>query len=75
MFGRHVHAAVIAAGETQSGCTVHWVNNAYDAGPVILRRTCPVLPGDTPETLAARVFEEEKIAYVQAIERFIRDRE
>jgi formyltetrahydrofolate-dependent phosphoribosylglycinamide formyltransferase len=67
MFGHHVHEAVLAAGETQSGCTVHWVTNEYDAGPVILQRTCPVLAQDTPEQLAARVFEQEKIAYLQAV--------
>ncbi|HEX8342191.1 MAG TPA: phosphoribosylglycinamide formyltransferase [Tepidisphaeraceae bacterium] len=74
MFGRHVHAAVLAAGERVSGCTVHWVNNEYDAGPIIVQRTCPVLPGDTPETLAARVFELEKSAYVDAIAAYIADR-
>lgn len=70
MFGHHVHAAVIAAGESESGCTVHYVNNEYDAGPMILQRRCKVLPGDTPDTLAARVFEQEKIAYPTAIEQF-----
>lgn len=69
MWGHHVHEAVLAAGAKVSGCTVHFVNNEYDAGPVILQRVCPVLENDTPDTLAARVFEEEKIAYPQAIER------
>jgi formyltetrahydrofolate-dependent phosphoribosylglycinamide formyltransferase len=67
MWGHHVHEAVLAAGEQTSGCTVHFVNNEYDAGPIILQRTCPVLADDTPDTLAARVFEEEKIAYPEAI--------
>lgn len=69
MWGHHVHEAVITAKEKTSGCTVHFVNNEYDAGPIILQRTCPVLADDTPEILAARVFEEEKIAYPDAIER------
>ncbi len=67
MFGHHVHEAVIAAGDSKSGCTVHFVNNEYDAGPVILQREVPVLPGDTPDDLACRVFEQEQIAYPQAL--------
>lgn len=59
LYGIRVHRAVIEAGEPESGCTVHYCDEAYDAGPVILRRSCPVLPGDTPEDLAARVFELE----------------
>ncbi|MEK6643387.1 MAG: phosphoribosylglycinamide formyltransferase [Planctomycetota bacterium] len=54
-YGRHVHEAVLAAGETQSGATVHWVDNEYDHGAIIRQKACPVQPGDTPETLAARV--------------------
>lgn len=72
MFGHHVHAAVLAAGRTESGCTVHFVNNAYDAGPVISQDRCPVLPNDTAETLAARVFKLEKKAYPRAITRYHR---
>jgi phosphoribosylglycinamide formyltransferase 1 len=67
MFGRRVHEAVINHGCKVSGCTVHFVDDSYDNGPIILQRTCPVLDDDTPETLAARVFEEEKIAYPEAI--------
>lgn len=70
MYGHHVHKAVLAAGETESGCTVHVVDNEYDHGPVILQRRVPVLPGDTPETLAARVFEQECEAYPEAIRLF-----
>jgi phosphoribosylglycinamide formyltransferase-1 len=70
MYGHHVHEAVLKSGEKTSGCTVHFVDDKYDNGPIILRRTCPVLTGDTPETLAARVFEQEKIAYPQAIRAF-----
>src|SRR5262245_566502 len=69
MYGHHVHAAVLAAGEKESGCTVHFVDNEYDHGPIILQRRVPVLPGDTLETLAARVFEQECEAYPEAIRR------
>ena len=71
MYGRKVHQAVLAAGEKESGCTVHFCDDEFDTGPIILQRRCPVLQGDTPETLAARVFEEEKRAYPEAIARLI----
>jgi phosphoribosylglycinamide formyltransferase-1 len=67
MYGHHVHEAVIAAGETESGCTVHIASHEYDAGPVVVQQHVPVLPGDTPETLADRVFEAELEAYPEAI--------
>jgi len=67
MHGHHVHEAVIAAGEIESGCTVHLADNTYDTGPVVLQKSCPVEPGDTPDTLAARVFELECEAYPEAI--------
>ena len=67
MFGHHVHEAVLAAGEKTSGCTVHFVDNVYDRGPVILQRSVPVMPKDTPESLAARVFEAECEALPEAI--------
>ncbi|MCC7409660.1 MAG: phosphoribosylglycinamide formyltransferase [Phycisphaeraceae bacterium] len=67
MFGHHVHEAVLAAGCKESGCTVHYCDQTYDTGAIIVQRTCPVLPGDTADTLAARVFEQECIAYPQAI--------
>ncbi|MEM9883821.1 MAG: phosphoribosylglycinamide formyltransferase [Planctomycetota bacterium] len=70
MHGRAVHEAVLAAGEVESGCTVHFADNTYDTGPVILQRRCPVLPGDTPETLAARVFEQECVGYPEAVAGF-----
>lgn len=69
-FGHHVHEAVLAAGEHRSGCTVHFANNEYDAGPIILQRTVPVLPTDTPDTLAERVFAQECVAYPAAIRLF-----
>ena len=70
MHGEHVHAAVLAAGETESGCTVHFADNTYDNGPIIVQRRVPVLPGDTVETLAKRVFEQECLAYPEAIRKF-----
>jgi len=74
MYGRRVHQAVIDYGCKVSGCTVHFVDGSYDTGPIILQRTCPVLDDDTAETLAHRVFEEEKIAYPQAIRLFQQER-
>jgi phosphoribosylglycinamide formyltransferase 1 len=70
MYGRRVHQAVLDHGCKVSGCTVHFVDAHYDSGPVILQRTCPVAEDDSAETLARRVFEEEKIAYPQAIRLF-----
>ncbi len=70
MYGAKVHEAVINHGCKVSGCTVHFLDNAYDSGPIILQRICPVLDDDTPASLARRVFEEEKIAYPEAIRLF-----
>jgi len=67
--GMHVHRAVIARGCTVSGCTVHLVDNEYDHGRVLLQRTVPVLPDDTPESLAARVFAAECVALPEALNR------
>lgn len=67
MHGHHVHQAVIDAAETASGCTVHLPDNTYDTGPTLLQKTCPVLPDDTADTLADRVFALECEAYPQAI--------
>ncbi len=74
MFGHHVHEAVLAAGCKVSGCTVHFCTNEYDRGPIIVQRTCPVEEEDTPDTLAARVFEQECLAYPQAIKLFTEGR-
>ncbi len=70
MWGHHVHEAVLAAGCKISGCTVHFCTNEYDKGPIIVQQACEVKNSDTPETLAARVFEAECIAYPQAIRLF-----
>ena len=70
MWGHHVHEAVLVAGCKVSGCTVHFVNNEYDKGPIIVQRTCEVAEDDASDALAARVFEQECIAYPQAIQLF-----
>jgi len=66
-YGGHVHRAAIEYGVKVSGCTVHFVDNLYDHGPIILQRTAPVAPDDTPKTLAKRIFAEECLAYPAAI--------
>lgn len=66
-YGHRVHEAVLEYGAKLSGCTVHFANNEYDNGPVIVQRSVPVRDDDTPETLAARVFEAECEAYPEAI--------
>ena len=74
MFGHHVHEAVLACGCRVSGCTVHFVNNEYDAGPIILQRAVQAYADDTPDTLAARVFREECVAYPEAVRLFAEGR-
>jgi phosphoribosylglycinamide formyltransferase 1 len=71
MYGRRVHEAVLNAGEAISGCTVHLCDSEYDRGEIVLQKRCQVLPGDTPETLAARVFELECEAYPAALKQLI----
>lgn len=70
MYGGHVHRAVLEAGAKLSGCTVHFVDNEYDHGPIVLQQAVPVLDDDTPETLAARVFAAECSAYPEALRLF-----
>jgi phosphoribosylglycinamide formyltransferase-1 len=67
MYGLRVHEAAIRFGVKVSGCTVHFVDNQYDHGPILLQRTCPVLDGDTPESLQKRVFALECEALPEAI--------
>ncbi len=74
MWGHHVHEAVLKAGCKISGCTVHFCTNEYDKGPIIVQRACEARSDDTPETLAARVFEQECIAYPEAIRLFAEGR-
>lgn len=67
MFGHHVHEAVLEAGCKVSGCTVHFCDDSYDTGPILVQRACEVRDDDSPDTLAARVFEQESLAYPQAL--------
>ncbi len=68
MYGRHVHAAVLAAGRRTSGATVHIVDNEYDHGPTVVQRTCEVRNDDTPDTLAVRVQALERELLPEAIQ-------
>ncbi|MCH8005699.1 MAG: phosphoribosylglycinamide formyltransferase [Planctomycetes bacterium] len=74
MHGLRVHRAVLAAGRSSSGCTVHFVDDQYDHGPIILQRFCPVLATDDEHRLAVRVFEQECLAYPEAIHLFAQGR-
>lgn len=73
-YGHKVHEAVLARGAKVSGCTVHFADNHYDHGPIILQRTVAVLDDDTPDSLAARVFAAECEAYPEAIRLFAQGR-
>ena len=66
MYGLKVHEAVLAAGEKESGCTVHLVDAGTDTGPILLQRKVPVLEGDTAESLAQRIHKEEHVVIVEA---------
>ncbi len=68
MYGKHVHQAVIDAGEEESGITIHYVNEKFDEGAHVARFSCPVMPGDTIETLAQRIHELEHTHYATTIE-------
>lgn len=70
MYGIHVHRAVLASGARVSGATVHLVDERYDEGPILAQWPVPVLPGDTPETLAARVLRVEHLLLPAAVEAF-----
>lgn len=68
MYGHHVHTAVIAAGEVESGITIHRVNEHYDEGTILFQATCPVLSDDTPETLAQRIHALEHAHFPRLVE-------
>ncbi len=72
MYGMNVHNAVIANKETKSGITIHYVNAHYDEGDIIFQAECSITPVDTPETLAAKIHELEKIHFPQQIEKLVR---
>lgn len=71
MYGINVHKAVLEAGCKESGATVHYVDPEYDKGPVLLQKKVPVMPDDTPESLAARVLECEHKLYPDALEKLL----
>ena len=74
MYGHHVHEAVKARGAKVSGCTVHFANNQYDEGPIVLQRPVLLPDNSTAEEIAALVFEQEQLAYPEAIRRVISGR-
>lgn len=74
MYGSHVHEAAIARGVRFSGCTVHFVDEDYDTGPIIIQTIVPVHQDDTPEALAARILPEEHATYARAIQLFAEGR-
>lgn len=67
MWGHHVHEAVLAAGEKESGCTVHLVNEVCDGGEILLQKKVPVMPGDTPDSLYARIAPVEHEALLEGL--------
>jgi formyltetrahydrofolate-dependent phosphoribosylglycinamide formyltransferase len=71
MYGARVHEAVIAAGEKQSGITIHWVNEHYDEGAIIYQATCEVNPSDTPDTLANKIHALEHAYFAPTIEKLL----
>ncbi|MGC8824156.1 MAG: phosphoribosylglycinamide formyltransferase [Bacteroidales bacterium] len=72
MYGMKVHQAVVANREKETGITIHWVDEEYDHGDIILQVTCPVSPTDSPEQVAAKVHELEHYYYPMEIEKLIR---
>lgn len=67
MWGHHVHEAVLASGEKESGCTIHLVNGECDGGKILIQKKVPVLPGDTPESLYSRIAPEEHKAIIEGL--------
>jgi phosphoribosylglycinamide formyltransferase-1 len=72
MYGRRVHEAVLAAGEKVSGVTIHLADEEYDRGRILAQKTVPVMPGDSADTLAARVLEAEHQIYAETLQRIAR---
>ena len=71
MFGMHVHTAVVNAGETKTGITIHYVNEHFDEGEIIAQFETDVLPEDTPETVAKKIHELEMRYFPQVVERVV----
>ncbi len=74
MYGHHVHEAVLKAGEKESGCTIHYVTNNVDGGPIILQQTVPIKPNDTADTLSERILIYEHRTYSKAIQLHVDER-
>lgn len=70
MYGHYVHEAVLAAGEKESGCSIHIVDEDFDHGRILAQVKVPVLPTDSPDTLAARILEQEHALYPKALREF-----
>ncbi|MGW8316852.1 MAG: formyltransferase family protein, partial [Bacteroidales bacterium] len=70
-FGRHVHEAVIASGDKVSGITIHRVNRHYDQGDILFQATCPVVPGETPESLALKIHDLEYTHFPRVVEQLL----
>ena len=73
MYGQYVHEAVIANNDTESGITIHWVDEFYDHGSILFQAKCPVLPGDTPAALASRIHELEHKHYPVVLNQLLKD--
>ena len=71
MYGMNVHAAVLQAGDTESGITIHYVDEHYDNGDIIFQDKCIVLPSDTPETLAEKVHKLEHQHFPRVIDQVV----
>ncbi|HEU4903364.1 MAG TPA: phosphoribosylglycinamide formyltransferase [Flavisolibacter sp.] len=71
MYGQYVHEAVLQAGEMESGITIHYVDEHYDNGDIIFQTACPILEGDTPETIAQRIHQLEHLHYPRVVEEVI----
>lgn len=74
MYGHHVHEAVLAAGDKESGITIHYVNEEYDEGNIIMQARCIVAPTDSPDDLAARIHKLEHFYYPRVIDFLLPDR-
>jgi len=75
MYGMHVHEAVVAAGEKESGITIHYIDSQYDHGKIIFQAKCPVLPTDTPEDVATKVHALEYAHYPHVIKDLLTDQD
>ena len=75
MYGQYVHEAVLQAGEVESGITIHYVDEHYDNGDIIFQTACPILDGDTPETIAQRIHQLEHLHYPRVVEEAVKNSE